>query len=109
MYLIIFFTYPFESNDIEIILTKYVKMRFVRIIVVHMQYLQCLQYIFIFLSRAEEDVKMFKSTCFFVFTQDVRLDRDTAYQEVEANGSEALQVRSDNLAPVKSNWLLGLD
>ena len=49
--------------------------------------------------------------CFrvLVFTQDVRLDRDTAYQEVEANGSEALQVRSDNLAPVKSNWLLGLD
>ena len=52
MYLIIFvfFTYPFESNDIEIILTKYFKMRFVRIIVVHMQYLQCLQYIFIFLQ-----------------------------------------------------------
>ena len=39
---------------------------------------------------------MLKCLRVLVITQDVRLDRDTAYQEVEAYGSEALQVRSDN-------------
>ena len=32
----------------------------------------------------------------YFVTEDVWLDRETANQEVEADGSEALQVRSDN-------------
>ena len=43
---------------------------------------------------------MLKCLRVLVVTQDVRLDRDTADQEIEAYGSEALQGRSDNLAPV---------
>ena len=45
------------------------------------------------MSNAEEDVKTWRKS--FV-TEDVWLDRETANQEVEADGSEALQVRSDN-------------